>query len=239
MTTLTFAVSRALARTWTEGDEVIVTKAEHDANFTPWILAAHDAGATVRYVDVRPEDCTIDMNQLHRYLSERTRLVALGCASNATGTIQPMAKVCDLAREVGAISFLDAVHYAPHARIDVESIGCDLLACSAYKFFGPHVGLMWGRRDLLELLTAYKLRPAPDSLPGKWMTGTQNHEGIAGAAAAIDYLAGIGRAVAAAGLDQRKPLIAEPRSTWRLPRSFNTKRSSLAGYSPDCRNCRR
>ena len=194
MTSITFAVSRALAKTWSSGDEVVVTRTEHDANFTPWVLAARDAGATVRYADVR-DDTTLDIDDLRSKISERTKLVAVGCASNATGTINPVREVCDAARAVGALSYVDAVHYAPHSLIDVSELGCDLLACSAYKFFGPHVGILWGRRDVLESTPAYKVRPAPDSLPGKWMTGTQNHEGIAGVLAAIDYLADLGRHV--------------------------------------------
>jgi cysteine desulfurase family protein (TIGR01976 family) len=183
-----------LAKTWSAGDEVVVTRTEHDANFTPWVLAARDAGATVRYADVR-DDTTLDIDDLRSKISERTKLVAVGCASNATGTINPVREVCDAARAVGALSYVDAVHYAPHSLIDVSELGCDLLACSAYKFFGPHVGILWGRRDVLESTPAYKVRPAPDSLPGKWMTGTQNHEGIAGVLAAIDYLADLGRHV--------------------------------------------
>ncbi|MFP6693945.1 MAG: cysteine desulfurase-like protein [Pirellulales bacterium] len=193
MTSLTFALSRALSLTWQPGDEVLVTRLEHDANFTPWVLAARDAGARVRYVAIHRDDCTLDLDDLRSKLSERTRLVAVGCASNATGTINPVAEICRWARDLGALTFLDAVHFAPHARIDVARLDCDFLACSAYKFFGPHVGIMWGRRKLLEELEAYKLRPAPNSLPDKWMTGTQNHECIAGTLAAIEYLADVGR----------------------------------------------
>lgn len=193
MTTLTFALSRALARNWKEGDEIILTRLEHDANFTPWRLAAEDAGVKVRYVDIDPADCTLMLEDYSRYLNERTRLVAVGCASNAAGTINPVKQICNWAREAGALSFLDAVHYAPHDLIDVTSWGCDFLICSAYKFFGPHVGIMYGRRELLELIQPYKLRPAPNGLPGRWMTGTQNFECICGVRAAIDYIADIGR----------------------------------------------
>lgn len=196
MTTLTFALSRALARNWKPGDEVMVTRLDHDANVTPWVLAARDAGATVLHVDIHKEDCTLDLDDLRNKLSDRTRLVAVGCASNATGTINPVQDICRWAQEAGAQTFLDAVHYAPHALVDVQQFGCDFLACSAYKFFGPHVGVIWGKRGLLEELEAYKLRPAPNSLPGKWMTGTQNHEGIVGTLAAVDYLADLGRAIA-------------------------------------------
>jgi cysteine desulfurase family protein (TIGR01976 family) len=196
MTSLTFAFSRAVARTWQKGDEIVVTRAEHDANFTPWVLAARDAGVTVRYADIRPDDCTLDLDDLSGKIGDRTRLVAVGCASNASGTINPVDTAADWAHRVGALVFVDAVHYAPHALVDVNRLNCDVLVCSAYKFFGPHVGVMWARRELLEELPAYKVRPAPDSLPGKWMTGTQNHEGIAGTREAIDYLADLGRSLA-------------------------------------------
>jgi cysteine desulfurase family protein (TIGR01976 family) len=194
MTTLTFQLSRALARTLRPGDEVVVTRLDHDANVAPWVLAARDAGATVRTVDIRPEDCTLDMEDFRRQLTARTRLVALGCASNAVGTVNDIRTAVRWAHEAGALAFLDAVHYAPHASVDVQEWDCDFLACSAYKFFGPHVGILWGRRELLESLPAYKVRPAPDSLPGRWMTGTQNHEGLAGVAAAVEYLREVGAA---------------------------------------------
>ena len=206
MTSLTFAISRALSRTWNAGDEVIVTRLDHDANVTPWVLAAQDVGATVRHVEVRTNDCTLDLDDLRAKLSHRTRLIAVGCASNATGSINPVREICTWARAAGALTFLDAVHYAPHALVDVSALGCDLLACSAYKFFGPHVGVLWGRRDLLEQLPAYKLRPAPNELPGKWMTGTQNHECLAGTLAAVDYLADLGREVDAGQSSRRAAL---------------------------------
>ena len=206
MTTLTFALSRALARTWNPGDEVLLSRLEHDANVTPWVLAADDAGATVRYVEFDRTDCTLDLDDLRSKLTPRTRLVAIGCASNAVGSINPVAEICDLAKEAGALTFLDAVHYAPHALMDVTGWGCDFLCCSAYKFFGPHIGVMWGRRALLEELTPYKLRPASDDLPDRWMTGTQSHEGIAGTAAAVEYLADLGRAVTPDSGDRRAAL---------------------------------
>ena len=195
MTTLTFALSRALARTWGPGDEIVVTRLDHDANVTPWVLAARDAGATVRHVGIRAGDCTLDLDELRACLSPRTRLVAVGCASNAVGTVNPVAEIVELSHQAGALVFLDAVHYAPHRLIDVSAWGCDFLACSAYKFFGPHVGILWGRRELLARLPAYKVRPAADTVPDRWMTGTQSHEGIAGVLAAIEYLADLGRKV--------------------------------------------
>lgn len=174
-----------------------MTRLDHNANIWPWVLAACDSGATVKFVDFRKKNCTLDLDDLRAKLSEHTKLVAIGCASNATGTINPVADICAWAREVGALTYLDAVHLAPHSLIDVKAFGCDFLACSVYKFFGPHVGILWGRRELLEELTAYKVRPASNLLPGKWMTGTQNHEGIAGALEAVDYLADLGRLVSA------------------------------------------
>jgi cysteine desulfurase family protein (TIGR01976 family) len=196
MTSLTFSLSRAIARQWQPGDEVIVTRLDHDANVSPWVLAAQDRGAVVKFVEFCQDDFTLDMDHFREQLSDRTRLVAVGCASNATGGVNPVKEVCRLARERGALSFLDAVHFAPHELIDVRNFGCDFLACSAYKFFGPHLGICWGKRELLESLPAYKVRPATDELPGKWMTGTQSHEAIAGGLAAVDYLADVGRAVA-------------------------------------------
>jgi cysteine desulfurase family protein (TIGR01976 family) len=192
MTTLTLHLSRAIGSTLRPGDEVVVTRMDHDANVSPWVLAARDAGAVVRRVDMRPEDCTLDLDDLRRQLGPRTRLVAVTCASNAVGTRNDVAAIGRVAHAAGARVFLDAVHYAPHGPIDVQTWGCDFLACSAYKFFGPHVGVLWGRRELLEALPVYKVRPAADTLPDRWMTGTQNHEGIAGVAAAVDYLADIG-----------------------------------------------
>lgn len=209
MTTLTLSLSRALARTWSPGDEVIVSRLDHDANFTPWVLAAADAGATVRHIDINPNDCTLDLDDFKSKLNDRTRLVAVGCASNAVGSVNPVKEICRLAREAGALTFLDAVHFAPHSLIDVEDFGCDFLACSAYKFFGPHIGILWGRRVLLEDLSAYKLRPASDALPEKWMTGTQNHECIAGTLAAIDYLADLGRLVADDEALLRRPALEQ------------------------------
>jgi cysteine desulfurase family protein (TIGR01976 family) len=208
MTSLTFAFSRALARTWQPGDEVIVTRLDHDANVTPWVLAARDAGVTVRHIRFRPADCTLDLDELSGALSPRTRLVAVGCASNASGTINPVSDITKLAHHAGAQVYLDAVHFAPHGLIDVDGWGCDYLACSAYKFFGPHVGVFWGRPELLQEIEPYKVRPAADTIPDRWMTGTQNHEGIAGVLAAIEYLADLGRRSAPSTTDRRTALAA-------------------------------
>jgi cysteine desulfurase family protein (TIGR01976 family) len=208
MTTLTLALARAMSRTWRPGDEIVVTLLEHDANFTPWVQAARDAGATVQEVAIRRDDCTLDMDDLKSKLNDHTRLVAVGAASNAVGTINPMREVADLAHAAGAQVFVDAVHYAPHGPIDVQTWDCDFVTCSAYKFFGPHVGILWGKRGPMAELPAYKLRPATDELPGRWMTGTQNHEGIAGTLAAVDYLAEIGRAHDPSAGDRRSALSA-------------------------------
>jgi len=191
MTTLTFAFSRALAATWRPGDEIIVSDLDHDANVTPWVLAARDAGVTVHAIPVTGPECTLDLERYGHLLSERTRLVAVGLASNLSGTINPVAAMSAMAHEVGAEVFVDAVHFAPHGRMDVVALGCDYLVCSAYKFFGPHVGLLWGRRERLAALPAYKVRPASDSVPFRWMTGTPNMEGLAGTLEAIRYLASL------------------------------------------------
>lgn len=208
MTSLTFALSRSLGHSWKPGDEIVVTRLDHDANVSPWVLAARDAGASVRQVGLRPEDATLDLDELRNALTPRTRLVAVACASNALGTINPVRQIIGWAHTVGALVFLDAVHYAPHAALDVAGWDCDFLACSAYKFFGPHVGILYGKRPLLESLPAYKLRPVPDRIPDRWMTGTQNHEGIAGVKAAVDYLAELGKQHAPNAADRRGALLA-------------------------------
>ncbi len=195
-------------RNWQPGDEVLVTQLDHDANVTPWVLAAADAGATVRWAGVHAEDCTLDLSDLAEQLSPRTRLVAVAAASNAVGTINPIPQITEMAHKVGALVYVDAVHYAPHGLIDVGRWGSDFVAASAYKFFGPHVGVLWGRRELLAALPAYKVRPAPDGIPGRWMTGTQNHEGIVGAMAAVEYLAELGRRLDGAASGVRAALEA-------------------------------
>lgn len=196
MTSLTFMVSRSLMRMWKPGDEIIVTQLEHDANFTPWILAAREAGVAVKIVAIDPRDCSLDLEDYRRKLSPRTRLVAVTCASNAVGTLTPVEKLVQWAHGAGALVFLDAVHLAPHRLLDVKAWDCDFLVCSAYKFFGPHIGVLWGKLEWLESLPCYKVRPAPDRVPERWMPGTQNHEGIAGLRAAIEYLADLGKGIA-------------------------------------------
>ncbi|HRX01743.1 MAG: cysteine desulfurase-like protein [Anaerolineae bacterium] len=205
MTTLTFSVSRAIGRQIGPGDEIIVTRLDHDANITPWVMMAEDRGATVRWVDFDPETYMLDLPGLRNLINERTRVVAVGYASNAVGTINDVKSVCGWARDAGALSFVDAVQYVPHGPVDVQDLGCDMLACSAYKFFGPHMGILYGRYDLLDRLQAYKVRPAKNVPPGKFETGTQSHEGIAGTLASVEYLAEVGRRYGGqyrAGFDQ-------------------------------------
>ncbi|HEY7331855.1 MAG TPA: aminotransferase class V-fold PLP-dependent enzyme, partial [Candidatus Limnocylindria bacterium] len=180
MTTLALAVSRAIGRDIRSGDEVVVTRLDHDANVAPWLAMAVDRGATVRWIDIDPTDCTLDLGALDAVIGERTRIVAVGLASNAVGTLNDVRRVADAARAHGAIIFVDAVHAAPHVPVDVATLGADIIACSPYKFFGPHLGMLWGRAELLERLVAYRVRPAGEALPGKWETGTQSHEALAG-----------------------------------------------------------
>ena len=209
MTTLSFALSRSMARRLGPDDEVVVTVLDHDANVAPWVAAARDAGAEVRWVDMDPTDCTLDLDSLDRALGPRTRIVAVTLASNAVGTITAAREVVERARAAGAFVIADAVHYAQHRAIDVRSLGADVLFCSAYKFFGPHLGLMWARRELLEAWEPYKVRPAPNGGPERWETGTQNHEGLAGLVAAVRYLADVGRGFGhPRGEDHRSAVVA-------------------------------
>ena len=191
MTSLSYNLSRSMARIFRPGDEIVVTRLDHDANISPW-LALEEQGVAVQWADFDVEDYRLDMDHLASLLTAKTKLVAVGYASNAIGTINPIGRIAALARNVGAWLWVDAVHYAPHGPIDVQSLGCDFLVCSAYKFFGPHVGVLWGKFDLLEKLSAYQVRPASAKTPGKFETGTPNLEGIAGTMAAVDYLADLG-----------------------------------------------
>jgi cysteine desulfurase family protein (TIGR01976 family) len=191
MTTLTFNLSRAIGLELRPGDEIVVTRLDHDANIAPW-LALAEHGVVVRHADFDPADCTLDMAGLAALIGERTKLVAVGYASNAVGTINDVRRVAQLAHAAGAWIYVDAVHYAPHGPIDVQAIDCDWLVCSAYKFFGPHQGVLYGRYDLLDQLRAYKVRPAENHPPDKFETGTKNHEGMAGTTAAVNYLADLG-----------------------------------------------
>jgi cysteine desulfurase family protein (TIGR01976 family) len=193
MTTLTFHISRSISREWKEGDEIVVTRLDHDANVTPWVLAAQDRGAKVNWVDFDVEDGTLKLDDLQKALERKPRLLAVGYASNSLGTINPVEKIVKMAHDAGALVYIDAVQYAPHGPIDVQKLDCDFLISSAYKFFGPHSGILYGKHHLLEQLFAYKVRPATNKLPGKFETGTQNHEGIAGVLGAVEYFEWVGK----------------------------------------------
>lgn len=197
MTTLTLHLSRSLGRTMSAGDEIVVSRMDHDANVAPWLLLAEDLGLEIRWLDFDPERYEFDLAELEKLVGDRTRLVCVGGASNLLGTIHDVKEICRIARAAGALTFIDAVQLAPHVPIDVVDLDCDFLTCSAYKFFGPHQGILYGRQSVLESLTPYKVRPAPERLPACFETGTQSHEGMAGTTAAIDYLGWIGETFAA------------------------------------------
>jgi cysteine desulfurase family protein (TIGR01976 family) len=192
MTSLTFNLSRSLTRIFKPGDQIVVTRLDHDANITPWSLMAEERGCQIHWVDFNPEDGRLNLEDLQTALANKPRLVAVGYASNALGTINPLDQIISMAKEAGALTFVDAVQYAPHGSIDVQQLDCDFLVCSAYKFFGPHVGILFGKYDLLNDLPAYKVRPAPADPPGKFETGTGNFEGYAGLLGAIEYLQWLG-----------------------------------------------
>jgi cysteine desulfurase family protein (TIGR01976 family) len=192
MTTLTYAISPAIGRELGPGDEIVLTLLDHDANFSPW-KALEEKGVVIRTVKFNEDDFALDMQDLAANIGERTRLVAVGYASNALGTINDVAEVVRLARQVGALSYIDAVHYAPHGQIDVRALDCDFLVCSTYKFFGPHMAALYGKREHLQRLQPYKLRPNTDNIPNCWEWGTLSHEGIAGIKACVDYWEEIGR----------------------------------------------
>ena len=202
MTTLNFNLSRALASLLSPGDEVVVTRMDHDANVSPWTLIARDHGLTVKWVDINAADCTLDMGSFEEALSARTKVVATVHASNAVGTINPVAQIAGMAQAVGAWHVVDAVQSAPHVPIDVQEIGCDFLLCSSYKFYGPHLGVMWGREDLLNSLPAYKVRPAKDIAPNRWENGTPSYETWNGLRACLDYWEQIGLEYGQADLPQ-------------------------------------
>ncbi|MGI9233707.1 MAG: cysteine desulfurase-like protein [Woeseiaceae bacterium] len=196
MTTLTLHLSRSLGRLFQPGDEIVLSQMDHDANVWPWALLARDLGLTIRWLPFNTESFEFDLDDLDGLLSDKTRLLCVGGASNLTGTINDITTICGKARDAGAITYIDAVQSAPHVATDVQAIGCDFLVCSSYKFFGPHQGILWGRRELLERLEPYKVRPAPEEIPESFETGTQSHEDFAGVAATIDYFAEIGEAMA-------------------------------------------
>ena len=223
MTTITYAISRAIARELNPGDEILLTTLDHDANYSPW-KALEEKGIVIRTVDIREGDCTLDLDDLKSKLNEKTRLVAVGYASNSVGTINPVAEITRLAHAAGAMIYIDAVHYAPHGLIDVKGLDCDFLVCSPYKFFGPHMGALYGKRQLLQSFRPYKVRPCSDQLPDRWESGTQIHELIAGIGAAVEYLAELGRHSDANAKTRREALAAAYRATvahetgiiWRL-----------------------
>jgi cysteine desulfurase family protein (TIGR01976 family) len=207
MTTLTFALSRAIGRELKSGDELLVTVLDHDANVSPWV-ALEERGVKVRTADIKPADCTLDMFDLQAKVRRMTRLVAVGYAANAVGTINDVREVVRLAHGAGAVAFIDAVHFAPHGLIDVCGLDCDFLACSSYKFFGSHLGVLYGKREHLHRLRPYKLRACTEELPDRWESGTQNHEGMAGLIAAIEYLADLGRHHTPEARSRRAALVA-------------------------------
>jgi len=222
MTTLTFALSRSIGRDLKPGDEILLTTLDHDANFSPW-KALEEKGVVIRVADIHEQDCTLDLDDLKSKLNSRTRLVAVGYASNSVGTINPVAEITRLAHAVGALTYVDAVHYAPHGLIDVQALDCDFLVCSPYKFFGPHMGTLYGKREHLERFHPYKVRPSSDEIPDRWETGTQTHELIAGIGAAVEYIASVGRHSVPTVTTRREALAAAYRTTVAYERQLIAK----------------
>ena len=212
MTTITYAISRAIGRELHADDEILLTTLDHDANFSPW-KALEEKGVVIRQVDIRENDCTLNLDDLKSKLNEKTKLVAVGYASNSVGTINPVAEITRLAHAVGALAYIDAVHYAPHGLIDVKELDCDFLVCSPYKFFGPHTGALYGKRQHLEGFRPYKVRPCTDQSPSRWESGTQVHELIAGIGAAVEYIAAVGRHSDPSAETRRQALAAAFRAT--------------------------
>ena len=206
MTSLTIQLASALSRTWGPGDEIVVTRSDHDANVRPWVLAAKWSGASIRWIDIDPNDCTYRAETIDSSIGESTVLVAIGAASNFSGTINDVKGICEKAHNVGAEVFVDAVHYAPHGLIDVKNLDCDYLACSSYKFFGTHQGILWGRYDRLAELPVAKLRVSSEEVPFRWMTGTQGHESMAGTLAAIEHLEWLGIFLTGKEISRREAL---------------------------------
>ncbi|HEY6944415.1 MAG TPA: cysteine desulfurase-like protein [Candidatus Acidoferrum sp.] len=222
MTTITFALARAIGRELKAGDEIVVTTLDHDANVAPW-RALEEKGVVIRQVDIREEDCTLDFDDLKRKTTTKTKLVAVGYASNMVGTINPIAEITQLAHAAGALMFVDAVHYAPHGFIDVKALDCDFLVCSPYKFFGPHMGTLYGKREHLQRFKPYKVRPATDAIPDCWETGTQVQELIAGIGASVDYIAELGRHCDLSVKNRREALQAAYSATVPYERTLLTK----------------
>src|SRR4029077_14935389 len=222
MTTITLGLARAIGRELKAGDEIVVTTLDHDANVGPW-RALEEKGVVVRQVDIRESDCTLDLDDLRKKITNKTKAVAVGYASNMVGTINPVAQITKMAHDAGAVMFIDAVHYAPHGLIDVKALDCDFLVCSPYKFFGPHMGTLYGKKEHLERFKPYKVRPATDASPECWETGTQVHELIAGIGAAVEYIAELGRRCDSSVRDRRTALLAAYRSTVAYERALVTK----------------
>ncbi|MGV2826804.1 cysteine desulfurase-like protein [Myxosarcina sp. GI1(2024)] len=220
MTTLTYAFSRAIGRELQAGDEILVTRLDHYANVSPWHELA-EKGVIVRTVEINPEDCTLNIADLEQKINQRTKIVAVGYASNAVGTINDIPRVVKLAHNVGALVFIDAVHYLPHGSLDVRTLDCDFLIGSAYKFFGPHVGILYGKKEYLTRLHPYKVKPASDQVPWRWETGTLNFEGLAGLVASIDYLTNLGLRVAPNSSNRRDALIAAMRAIQAYERELS------------------
>src|ERR1700722_9755405 len=222
MTTITFGLARAIGRELKAGDEILLTILDHDANYSPW-RALEEKGVVIRTVDIRESDCSLDLDDLKSKLNAKTKLVAVGYASNIVGTINPIAEITKLAHAVGAMIYVDAVHYAPHGPIDVKALDCDFLVCSPYKFFGPHMGALYGKKEHLERFKPYKVRPASDSVPECWETGTQVQELIAGIHAAVEYIAELGRRCDPAVESRRAALLAAYLSTVAYERALLTR----------------
>ena len=219
MTSLTFAISRSIGRELGPGDEIVLTHLDHDANISPW-RALEERGVTIRMVDIHEEDCTLDMDDMARKITNRTKLVAVGYASNAVGTINDVKEIVRLAHAQGALAYIDAVHYTPHAPIDVRALDCDFLVCSTYKFFGPHMGVLHGKREHLQRLQPYKVRALTNAVPFRWEWGTLNHECIAGITACVDYLASLGRHMDTSASTRRAAVLAAYEAIQRHERSL-------------------
>ena len=227
MTTLTYSISRSIGRELGPGDEIVVTRLDHDANCSPWLQMAEDRGVTVRWAEIHDEDCTLDMGDLASKINSKTKLVAAGYASNAVGTINPVKEIVRLAHAAGALAYIDAVHYGPHGLIDVAALDCDFLVCSTYKFFGPHLGLLFGKREHLLRFKPYKVRPNTNAIPNCWEWGTLNHECIAGITACVEYIADIGRRAADTCGDGR---LGRPSSEARPAAAISRRAAIEAAY---------
>jgi cysteine desulfurase family protein (TIGR01976 family) len=230
MTTLTYAMSRAIGRDLAPGDEILVTRLDHDANVTPW-LALEEKGVTIRWAEIHEDDCTLDLADLASKLNKNTKLVAVGYASNAVGTINPVKEIVRLAHAAGALTYVDAVHYGPHGLIDVAALDCDFLVCSTYKFFGPHLGVLFGKREHLQRLRPYKVRPLTDAIPNRWEWGTLNHECIAGITACVEYIADLGmKGVGATTSHVGTDAFVRPSSEARPPGGSDRRAAIIAAF---------